>query len=98
MRIGLISLGCPKNQVDAEMMLAALQEDGYIFKGWSRDKETAEKAATDEDTADKEKWDFDNDTVTEDITLYAGWKKDKAAEDDDDANTQITEEEEAGTQ
>ena len=29
MRIGLISLGCPKNQVDAEMMLAALQEDGF---------------------------------------------------------------------
>ena len=29
MRIGLISLGCPKNQVDAEMILAALQEDGF---------------------------------------------------------------------
>ncbi|MGN0635120.1 MAG: 30S ribosomal protein S12 methylthiotransferase RimO [Acutalibacteraceae bacterium] len=29
MRIGLISLGCPKNQVDAEMMLAALQDDGF---------------------------------------------------------------------
>ena len=28
MRVGMISLGCPKNQVDAEMMLAALQADG----------------------------------------------------------------------
>ncbi len=27
-RIGLVSLGCPKNQVDAEIMLAALEEDG----------------------------------------------------------------------
>ncbi len=29
MRVGMISLGCPKNQVDAEMMLAALQEKGF---------------------------------------------------------------------
>ena len=29
MRIGMISLGCPKNQVDAEMMLALLQDDGF---------------------------------------------------------------------
>ncbi|MCL2509068.1 MAG: 30S ribosomal protein S12 methylthiotransferase RimO [Oscillospiraceae bacterium] len=28
-KIGLISLGCPKNQVDAEMMLAALESDGF---------------------------------------------------------------------
>ena len=28
-KIGLISLGCPKNQVDAEMMLAALENDGF---------------------------------------------------------------------
>ncbi len=27
--IGIISLGCPKNQVDAEMMLAKLQENGF---------------------------------------------------------------------
>ncbi len=27
--VGLISLGCPKNQVDAEQMLAALDEAGY---------------------------------------------------------------------
>ncbi len=28
MRVGFISLGCPKNQVDAEMMLALLENDG----------------------------------------------------------------------
>ena len=28
-KIGLISLGCPKNQVDAEMMLARLAEAGF---------------------------------------------------------------------
>ena len=28
-RIGLVSLGCEKNRVDAEMMLAKLQEQGY---------------------------------------------------------------------
>lgn len=28
MRVGLISLGCPKNQVDAEMLLASLQKEG----------------------------------------------------------------------
>ena len=28
-KIGLISLGCPKNQVDAEIMLAALEEKGF---------------------------------------------------------------------
>jgi len=28
-KVGLISLGCPKNQVDAEIMLAALEEDGF---------------------------------------------------------------------
>ena len=27
--VGLISLGCPKNQVDAEQMLAALDEAGF---------------------------------------------------------------------
>lgn len=29
MKVGLISLGCPKNQVDAEMMLASLQREGF---------------------------------------------------------------------
>ncbi|MBQ7543180.1 MAG: 30S ribosomal protein S12 methylthiotransferase RimO [Clostridia bacterium] len=29
MRVGLISLGCPKNQVDAETMLAALRDKGF---------------------------------------------------------------------
>lgn len=28
-KVGLISLGCPKNQVDAEMMLAKLSDAGY---------------------------------------------------------------------
>lgn len=30
-KIGMISLGCPKNQVDAEIMLAKLQKDGFDF-------------------------------------------------------------------
>ena len=28
-KVGLISLGCPKNQVDSEMMLAKLNAAGY---------------------------------------------------------------------
>ena len=28
-KIGMISLGCPKNQVDAEMMLSSLCEAGF---------------------------------------------------------------------
>ena len=30
-KIGFISLGCPKNQVDSEMMLAKLSDAGYIL-------------------------------------------------------------------
>ncbi len=30
-KIGMISLGCPKNQVDAEIMLSKLQKDGFQF-------------------------------------------------------------------
>lgn len=30
-KIGMISLGCPKNQVDAEWMLARLAEQGYVI-------------------------------------------------------------------
>ena len=30
-KIGMISLGCPKNQVDAEWMLARLSEAGYTI-------------------------------------------------------------------
>ena len=30
-KIGMISLGCPKNQVDAEIMLSKLQKDGFDF-------------------------------------------------------------------
>lgn len=32
-KIGMISLGCPKNQVDAEMMLSTLCEDGFEIVG-----------------------------------------------------------------
>ncbi len=42
--------------------------DGYIFTGWYKE------------AACENLWDFDKDTVTEDITLYAGWKQ---AEDTD---------------
>ena len=28
-RVGMVSLGCPKNQVDAEHMLYNLREEGY---------------------------------------------------------------------
>lgn len=28
-KIGMASLGCPKNQVDAEIMLAKLKDKGY---------------------------------------------------------------------
>lgn len=30
-RVGMVSLGCPKNQVDAELMLAKLQEAGFCI-------------------------------------------------------------------
>ncbi len=32
-RIGMISLGCPKNQVDAEILLAKLADSGYEISG-----------------------------------------------------------------
>ena len=28
-KVGMVSLGCPKNQVDAEIMLSILQKNGY---------------------------------------------------------------------
>ena len=28
-KIGMVSLGCPKNQVDAEIMLSKLQNGGF---------------------------------------------------------------------
>lgn len=37
--------------------------DGYSFNGWYKDKECTEI------------WDFEKDTVTEDITIYAKWTK-----------------------
>ena len=30
-KIGMISLGCPKNQVDAEIMLKKLVDAGYVL-------------------------------------------------------------------
>ena len=33
MKIGLISLGCDKNRIDSENMLAYLQSDGYELTG-----------------------------------------------------------------
>ncbi len=32
-KVGMISLGCPKNQVDGEIMLAALADAGYEITG-----------------------------------------------------------------
>lgn len=32
-RVGMVSLGCPKNQVDAELMLSKLQHKGYKLVG-----------------------------------------------------------------
>lgn len=31
LKAALISLGCPKNQVDAEMLIARLEDDGFVF-------------------------------------------------------------------
>ena len=28
-KVGMVSLGCPKNQMDAELMLASLEQAGY---------------------------------------------------------------------
>ena len=39
-------------------------KDGFIFGGWYTDNDTFTEA-----------WDFDHDTVTEDITLYAQWNE-----------------------
>lgn len=32
-KVGMVSLGCPKNQVDAEIMLSVLSENGYEITG-----------------------------------------------------------------
>ena len=42
----------------------ALSEDGYTFTGWYKE------------AAAEELWDFSEDKVTENITLYAGWYED----------------------
>jgi len=39
------------------------QREGYSFEGWYRDKNL------------NYRWDFDSDTVTESMTLYASWNK-----------------------
>ncbi|MDE5566027.1 MAG: InlB B-repeat-containing protein [Anaeroplasmataceae bacterium] len=40
------------------------KKEGYLFTGWYQDEECTEA------------WDFENDTVTGDKTLYAGWETD----------------------
>lgn len=35
LKAALISLGCPKNQVDAEMLIARLEDDGFVFSDMS---------------------------------------------------------------
>ena len=35
LRVALISLGCPKNQVDAEMLIARLEENGFELSDMS---------------------------------------------------------------
>ncbi len=35
LKAALISLGCPKNQVDAEMLIARLEDDGFLFSDMS---------------------------------------------------------------
>ena len=39
MRIGMVSLGCPKNQTDAEIMLGILKESGHIIVNDPQDAE-----------------------------------------------------------
>ncbi len=39
MRIGMVSLGCPKNQTDAEIMLGILQDAGHIIVNDPQDAE-----------------------------------------------------------
>lgn len=43
-------------------MVVEPQRDGYIFSGWYKDIRCTEL------------WNFDNDTVTDTMSLYAGWK------------------------
>ena len=39
--VGLVNLGCPKNQVDAELMLAVLQKAGYELVGDANEADVA---------------------------------------------------------
>lgn len=43
-------------------LLPEVKRDGYLFTGWYKEAEC------------KNKWDFDNDIVEDNITLYAGWE------------------------
>ena len=43
-KIGMISLGCPKNQVDAEIMLAKLQNNGFEIVNDPMDADSDENA------------------------------------------------------
>ena len=38
-KIGVISLGCDKNRIDTENMLAFLEEEGYVFTGDPKDSD-----------------------------------------------------------
>ena len=31
-KVGMVSLGCPKNQVDAELLLSKIKNDGYVLE------------------------------------------------------------------
>ena len=53
--------------VDAGQKVSAPESpvrDGYLFLGWFQDPELTQP------------WDMDEDTVLEDMTLYAGWEPD----------------------
>lgn len=39
------------------------QKEGYVFTGWYRDRALTEE------------WNFETDTVSESMTLYAGWRE-----------------------
>ena len=55
-----------------------LQADGFVFNGWYKD-ETC-----------KEKWDFDKDLVSGDMTLYAGWKAEQTSAPQTDTDDSVS--------
>lgn len=58
------------------------QDEGFTFIGWYR-----------EDACERE-WDFETDTVTEDITLYAGWEENVQEESTEQSTEQAQDVEE----